>query len=134
MNVAASAYNAPAEVLSVAAYRQIIDLGNLANSRSIHIPGQSGHPASKHYDDFIPLWERVGAAVHRFDCKYILQLSHSGRQMDLPGVHNQHRRVLSATGRKEPLHGFLCRAASKAASFTRLAMSAPAMPGVPRAR
>jgi hypothetical protein len=33
--------------------------------------------ATVHRDDFIPLWERLGAAVHRFDCKYIMQLSHS---------------------------------------------------------
>src|SRR6266566_4423231 len=70
--------------------------------------------ATVHRDDFIPLWERLGAAVHRFDCKYIMQLSHSGRQMDFPGVHNSHRPALSSTSRKETLHGFLCRAASKA--------------------
>ena len=70
--------------------------------------------ATVHRDDFIPLWERLGAAVHRFDCKYIMQLSHSGRQMDFPGVHNSHRPALSSTSRKESLHGFLCRAASKA--------------------
>ncbi|PAU76622.1 NADH:flavin oxidoreductase [Halomonas salipaludis] len=68
--------------------------------------------ATIHRDDFIPLWQRLGEAVHRFDCKYILQLSHSGRQMDLPGVHNQHRRSLSSTDHQEPLHGFLCRAMS----------------------
>ena len=70
--------------------------------------------ATVHRDDFIPLWERLGVAVHRFDCKYIMQLSHSGRQMDFPGVHNSHRPALSSTSRKESLHGFLCRAASKA--------------------
>ena len=70
--------------------------------------------ATIYRDDFIPLWERLGAAVHQFDCKYILQLSYSGRQMDLPGVHNQRRRPLSSTSRKETLHGFLCRAADKA--------------------
>src|SRR5215471_6051832 len=70
--------------------------------------------ATVHRDDFIPLWERLGAAVHRFDCKYIMQLSHSGRQMDIPGVHNSHRPALSSTSRKESLHGFLCRAAGKA--------------------
>ncbi len=70
--------------------------------------------ATIHRDDFIPLWQRLGEAVHRFDCKYILQLSHSGRQMDIPGVHNAHRVALSSTSRKETLHGFLCRAASKA--------------------
>jgi penicillin amidase len=67
VNVAASAYNAPAEVLSVASYRQIIDLGNLANSRAIHIPGQSGHPASKHYDDLIPLWRENKSHPLYFD-------------------------------------------------------------------
>jgi 2,4-dienoyl-CoA reductase-like NADH-dependent reductase (Old Yellow Enzyme family) len=70
--------------------------------------------ATIHRDDFIALWQRLGEAVHRFDCKFILQLSHSGRQMDLPGVHNQHRPSLSATSRQESLHGFPCRAMSKA--------------------
>lgn len=40
----------------IPSYRQIVDLGNLANSRSIHTTGQSGLPGSPHYDDFIPLW------------------------------------------------------------------------------
>lgn len=66
--------------------------------------------ATIHRDEFIPDWEVLGNAVRAYDCKYIMQLSHSGRQMDLPGVHNQHRVSLSATGNSEPLHGFLCRA------------------------
>ena len=70
--------------------------------------------ATVHRDDFIPLWERVGAAVHQWDCRFIMQLSHSGRQMDLPGVSNQGRPTLSSTSRKESLHGFLCKAASTA--------------------
>ncbi|HWT30778.1 MAG TPA: NADH:flavin oxidoreductase [Propylenella sp.] len=70
--------------------------------------------ATVHRDDFIPLWAKLGEAVHSFDCKYIMQLSHSGRQMDLPGVHNQHRLTLSPTSRKEPLHGFLTQAMTKA--------------------
>jgi 2,4-dienoyl-CoA reductase-like NADH-dependent reductase (Old Yellow Enzyme family) len=70
--------------------------------------------ATVHRDDFIPLWARLGEAVHSFDAKFIMQLSHSGRQMDLPGIHNQHRPTLSSTSRKEPLHGFLCQAMSKA--------------------
>jgi 2,4-dienoyl-CoA reductase-like NADH-dependent reductase (Old Yellow Enzyme family) len=70
--------------------------------------------ATVHRDDFIPLWAKLGAAVHSFGAKYIMQLSHSGRQMDLPGVHNQHRPTLSSTSNKEPLHGFLCQAMSKA--------------------
>jgi 2,4-dienoyl-CoA reductase-like NADH-dependent reductase (Old Yellow Enzyme family) len=70
--------------------------------------------ATVHRDDFIPLWARLGEAVHSFGARYIMQLSHSGRQMDLPGIHNQHRPTLSSTSRKEPLHGFLCQAMSKA--------------------
>lgn len=66
--------------------------------------------ATIHRDDFIPLWATVGAAVHSFDCRLIVQLSHSGRQMDLPGVTNQHRPAASATSRQESLHGFPCRA------------------------
>jgi 2,4-dienoyl-CoA reductase (NADPH2) len=70
--------------------------------------------ATIHRDDFIPLWAKLGEAVHRFDCRYILQLSHSGRQMDIPGVHNSHRPALSSTSRKESLHGFLCQAMTRA--------------------
>jgi len=69
--------------------------------------------ATVHRDDFIPLWAKLGEVIHGLDCKFIMQLSHSGRQMDLPGVHNQARPSLSSTSRKESLHGFLCRAMSK---------------------
>lgn len=37
-------------------YRQIIDLGRLDRSLSIHTTGQSGHPFHPHYDDMIDLW------------------------------------------------------------------------------
>ncbi len=66
--------------------------------------------ATIHRDDFIPLWQRLGEAVHAHGAKYILQLSHSGRQMDLPGIHNQARPTPSATSQPETLHGFLTRA------------------------
>ena len=69
--------------------------------------------ATVHRDEFIPAWQKLGEAVHSFGCKFIMQLSHSGRQMDIPGVHNCRRPALSATNRKEPLHGFLCRAMSR---------------------
>ncbi|MGH6835627.1 MAG: NADH:flavin oxidoreductase [Methylocella sp.] len=68
--------------------------------------------ATMHRDDFIPLWQKLGEAVHSFDCKFIMQLSHSGRQMDIPGVHNYTQPALSSTSRKETLHGILCRAMS----------------------
>ena len=61
-------------------------------------------------DERIPFWRRVGEAVHRHDCKFILQLSHSGRQQDVGGVENLGRKALSSTGRTEPFHGFRCQA------------------------
>jgi len=70
--------------------------------------------ATVHDDAFIPLWQKLGEAVHQYDgCKFIMQLSHSGRQMDIPGVHNYGRPNLSSTSKKESLHGFLCKAATK---------------------
>jgi len=39
-------------------WRQIIDLADWDNCRGVHVPGQSGHPASKHYDDLIEPWLR----------------------------------------------------------------------------
>src|SRR5512144_2717186 len=41
--------------------------------------------ATIHRDEAIPFWRAVGEAVHEYDCKFILQLSHSGRQRDVPG-------------------------------------------------
>ncbi len=62
-------------------------------------------------DDKIPFWREVGRRVNRHDdCKFILQLSHSGRQQDMGGVENLHRRVVSSTSKKDFFHGILCRA------------------------
>jgi penicillin G amidase len=49
----------PFEVSSVPSMRQIIDLGDLANSLMIHTTGQSGHPGHPHYDDFIDMWRLI---------------------------------------------------------------------------
>lgn len=64
-------------------------------------------------DDKIPFWRKVGETVHRYDCRYILQLSHSGRQQDIGGVENMTRKVLSSTNRRDPFHGILCQAMTK---------------------
>lgn len=61
-------------------------------------------------DDKIPFWRRVGEAVHRYDCKFILQLAHSGRQRDIPGFENHLHPAMSSTSRKDAFHGLLCRA------------------------
>jgi 2,4-dienoyl-CoA reductase-like NADH-dependent reductase (Old Yellow Enzyme family) len=62
------------------------------------------------HDDKIPFWRKVGEAVHRYDCKYIVQLSHSGRQRDIPGVENFMQKALSSTNQMDTFHGFLCEA------------------------
>ncbi len=62
------------------------------------------------HDDKIPFWRAVGNAVHEYDCKYILQLSHSGRQQDVAGVENMYKPSLSSTSEPESLHGFVGRA------------------------
>lgn len=61
-------------------------------------------------DDRVPFWRAVGEAVHAHDCKFILQLSHSGRQRDNPGVENLRERALSSTNRMDTSHGLLCEA------------------------
>jgi 2,4-dienoyl-CoA reductase (NADPH2) len=57
-------------------------------------------------DERIPFWRKVGEAVHQFDCKYIMQLSHGGRQRDIPGI--EFPMNMSSTDKKDPLHGFEC--------------------------
>jgi 2,4-dienoyl-CoA reductase-like NADH-dependent reductase (Old Yellow Enzyme family) len=63
-------------------------------------------------DERIPFWREVIKKVHQYDCKLIIQLSHSGRQRDNVGVENVSNRALSTTNRYEPLHGFPCQAMS----------------------
>ncbi len=59
INQAASLANQPDTVVTVPSYRQIANLADLKASLSGHAPGQSGHPASKHYADFIKPWLNV---------------------------------------------------------------------------
>ncbi len=59
VNMGASLPNNPKTVITVPSYRQIVTLADMSASRSGHAPGQSGHPASKHYDDFIQMWLHV---------------------------------------------------------------------------
>ncbi len=64
-------------------------------------------------DDKIPFWRKVGEAVHEYDCLFIMQLSHSGRQQDLGGVENLHKRALSSTDREDYFHGILAQAMTR---------------------
>ena len=62
-------------------------------------------------DDRIPFWRELGKRVHDEDCKFILQLSHAGRQRDIPGI--EFAAGLSSTKRPDPLHGFQCERMTK---------------------
>ena len=55
-------------------------------------------------DERIPFWRELGKRVHEYDCRYILQLSHGGRQRDIPGI--EYANGLSSTDKPDPLHGF----------------------------
>jgi len=44
------------EQTSGASYREIFDLSDWDNSVAINVPGQSGQPQAKHFDDLLPLW------------------------------------------------------------------------------
>src|SRR5687767_2436679 len=57
-------------------------------------------------DDRIPFWRELGKRVHDHDCKFIMQLSHGGRQRDLGGF--EFEKGLSSTDKPDPLHGFEC--------------------------
>jgi penicillin G amidase len=46
----------PDEAVFTASWRQIMDVSNWDNSLGVHPTGQSGHPASRHYADQMPLW------------------------------------------------------------------------------
>src|SRR5690606_7991157 len=62
----------------------------------------------------IPFWRKLGEKLHEYDCKYILQLSHSGRQQDYGGIENLGKKALSSTSKTESFHGFVCQAMTKA--------------------
>jgi 2,4-dienoyl-CoA reductase-like NADH-dependent reductase (Old Yellow Enzyme family) len=57
-------------------------------------------------DERIPFWRALGAAVHEHDCKFIMQLSHGGRQRDIPDL--LYPKGQSSTDKSDPLHGFEC--------------------------
>ena len=60
------------------------------------------------HDRHIPFWRAVGKAVHEHDCKFIMQLSHGGRQRDINGI--EFPVGLSSTSKADPIHGFRCQA------------------------
>jgi 2,4-dienoyl-CoA reductase-like NADH-dependent reductase (Old Yellow Enzyme family) len=54
-------------------------------------------------DERIPFWRELGRRVHEHDCRFVLQLSHSGRQRDIVGI--DFPRGIAPTSRPESIHG-----------------------------
>ena len=78
---------------------------------SVHLRGRIvPNYAMIDHDRHIPFWRALGEAVHQYDCKFIMQLSHGGRQRDINGI--EYPNGLSSTDKKDPLHGFLCERAT----------------------
>ncbi|TVR75870.1 MAG: NADH:flavin oxidoreductase [Sphaerobacteraceae bacterium] len=78
----------------------IISSGAPIHRRGLIVPNY----AFIDHDDRIPFWREIGQRVHEFDCKYIVQLVHAGRQRDLGGL--DYEKGLSSTNKPDPLHGF----------------------------
>jgi len=77
----------------------------------VHISGRIlPNYAMIDHDDKIPFWREVGKKVHEYDCKFIMQLSHGGRQRDIPGIENFQSVGLSSTKNPDTFHGLQCRA------------------------
>ena len=67
VNVGAADADTPFEQHEVAGYRQIIDLSPSNDSRFLDAVGQSGHPLSPRYDDFLEDWRAVRHRPMRMD-------------------------------------------------------------------
>ncbi|HEX3580484.1 MAG TPA: NADH:flavin oxidoreductase [Thermoanaerobaculia bacterium] len=80
----------------------------------VHLTGRilPGYPMID-ADDKIPFWREVINTVHKYDCKFIIQLSHGGRQRDVPGVENFMSTGISSTSHQDTFHGLLAHAASQ---------------------
>jgi penicillin amidase len=72
------------EQRSVAGYRQIIDLSPANDSRYLDALGESGHPLSRHYDDFLADWRAVRHRRMRIERADIEQGA-TGRLRLIPG-------------------------------------------------
>jgi 2,4-dienoyl-CoA reductase (NADPH2) len=71
----------------------------------IAVPGY----ASIDDDRTIPGWRTLVSAVHKYDCRYIIQLHFSGRQRDLPRKEYVGVLAMSATDKPDELYGLRAR-------------------------
>jgi penicillin amidase len=67
VNAGPVAADRPFEQRHVPGFRQIVDLSPANDSRFQADVGQSGHPLSPHYDDFLPDWKAVRHRPMRMD-------------------------------------------------------------------
>jgi penicillin G amidase len=49
----------PFQVRALPSMRMVVDLADLSASQTIHTTGQSGHPASPNYADFVDDWRNI---------------------------------------------------------------------------
>ena len=59
INASPVASDHPYEQRHVPGYREIVDLSPANDSRFLSDVGQSGHPLSPHYDDYLARWKDV---------------------------------------------------------------------------
>ncbi len=57
-------------------------------------------------DDRVPFWRELVRRVHEYDCKYVIQLAHAGRERIIGGF--EFPKGVSSTDEAEPLNGFQC--------------------------
>ena len=84
INAGATAPNQPGVVIAVSSYRQVVSLTEMNTALSGHAPGQSGHIASKHYDDFIKAWLKVQHHPMLFE-RHSIETNAEGTVHLLPG-------------------------------------------------
>jgi 2,4-dienoyl-CoA reductase-like NADH-dependent reductase (Old Yellow Enzyme family) len=68
-------------------------------------------------DNKLGFWKELARRIHQPEysgCKYIMQLSHSGRQQDMGGIENLFWKPLSSTNTKDFFHGILSQAMTQA--------------------
>jgi 2,4-dienoyl-CoA reductase-like NADH-dependent reductase (Old Yellow Enzyme family) len=105
-------------------FEEMFAQGGVGAIISSHVPIRIDSRVLPNYatidsEERIPFWREVGRRVHAYDCKYILQLSMSGRQQDIGGIENQKMRErglgpLSATGKPDSFNGLPCKAMDSA--------------------
>ncbi len=92
------------------AFEAMFARGGVGTIISSHVPVLTRGRILPNYatidrDSRVPFWKKVGEKVHESDCKYVLQLSHSGHQQDIGGVENIGKKPLSSTSTTESFHG-----------------------------